>query len=215
MSEKHPLLSIISTSAAFSLATFGALQYVQVTPLESEVAKLKEQLTNQKAQVFVSKEYQELNNNLSLETARREYLEAELEIKVGLESKIARQEIVIKNQKESLDELKKYSNYNELLKSLTKSQSEIESYKKKTSQLQASNEKLKGLVTLRSDLDSLYKQRTKLEEIIACMNDSCQNFYYSAYAEKDFNQAEYEQYNSQLDTINKEITLIMSKLPAI
>ena len=90
MSDKHPFFSIIATSAVFSLAVFGALQYVQVLPLEREVAKQKEQLSIKEKSIKTSSDYQNLNNLHIYEKARAELLQKELNSKVEVEDNLTR-----------------------------------------------------------------------------------------------------------------------------
>jgi len=107
MADKHPFFSVIAISAAFSVAVFGMLQYVQVLPLDREVVKLNERLKNQKDNIKISKEYQEINDLYSQQKARAELLQEELKNRVGIGSDLVKTQIKFDAAQKTITELSK------------------------------------------------------------------------------------------------------------
>ncbi|EGR1041859.1 hypothetical protein DDN11_18530, partial [Vibrio cholerae] len=215
MAGNFNLITLLSTSAVFAAGTFTALQYIQVTPLETEVAVLKEKLSNQKEQVVVSLEYRQLQDEFSRERARRELLESQIEKKNQAVEEAIALRIELSNANEKLEKYINQGDYHLVKDKLTKVNNELHSLNEKYLNLDKEYNALVGYISIRKDFDELKKQKTRLTQIIQCMNKSiCPTIYYTYYL-NEFDQAKYNQFSDELKEVNTQMKLIIDKLPAI
>jgi len=211
MADKHPFFSVIAISTAFSLGVFVALQYVQVIPLEREVAKLKEQLRNQDKKVKISLEYQELNNLYAQKKARSELLEEELKKKSGIESELVKTQLKLESALQIALELKENGNYKQAALELKQTRRNLEQYKEAYENTIEENKSLTKAFSIKKEVGSLVEKRTEIERTIDCMLHGCRWVHLQKY-DKNYEQTAYIQYDSQLKSINKQIEVLYAKL---
>ncbi|CZF78383.1 hypothetical protein GCE9029_00804 [Grimontia celer] len=215
MAGNFNFMTLLSTSVAFAAGTFTALQYIQVTPLETEVAVLKEKLSNQKEQVVVSVEYRQLNDELSRERARSELLESQVKKKNQAVEEAIVLRVELSNAKEKLEKYKKQGDYHLVKQNLEKVNNDLYGLKEKYLKLNKDYKALSGYISLRKDFEELKQQKSRLTQIMQCMNKSaCPTIYYKYYLDK-FEQATYNQFGDELKEVNAQMKLIIDKLPAI
>ena len=85
-SNQHPWIGVFITALAISAAVFGALQFIQVTPLSMENTALKEKLSARSSEITNSKEYRELErayiaSKISYDSLKKSYESSESELK--------------------------------------------------------------------------------------------------------------------------------------
>jgi len=216
VATSNNILSIISSSAVFAATTFAALQYIQVTPLEKEVAVLESKLENQKERVVVSVEYRKLQDALSRESAQRELLESQLADKSSLNEEVVALRIQLKDASKKLQTYQSQNDYNDITRELSSTKQHLVSLNEKYEHLQVEYQNLSTYVSIRKDLEELKSKKHELTSILRCMNKANQcPLQYMTYMINDFDQASYDNFKSELNQVNGSINLILTKLPAI
>ncbi len=179
----HPVFKPISSALTAGAIVFGVVQYLQVVPLERELAKVS--LSGEG--VKLTTEYQQLNELYLQEKARREIAMSE----VATKSK------VLTRNKELEIEVREYETaYND--------------YKEGYEELKARYDKLVVNVGFNQDLNVLKDGKEKFEIILACMTHGCESPFYAKYNKK-YDPVAYEQFKTQLSETNKNINLIYNK----
>lgn len=215
MSGRFNFITLLSTSTAFAVATFSALQYIQVTPLEAKVAVLEEKLKSQKSQILVSVEYRQLQDQLSREKAIRELVEKQLIENKNELNKIPNLLLEIANANEQLEKYKNQNDYYQVKQDLAFTRQQLSALQGRYNKAHSDYKNLQSFISLRQDYDELKEQKNRLTTIIGCMNKaSCPRSYLNYYV-SDFDQAKYEQFRSELREVDSQIRLIIEKMPAI
>lgn len=208
--DKHPFFSVISLSAAFSAAAFVALHYVQVLPLEREVAQLKEQLKNQDKKVKISKEYQDLNSLYVNQKVKAELLQSQLNKKFNIETELTNTQVELRTIRDKLKIYSKYESYPEVVAKLESTKSLLAQYQDAYKEQIEENHKLKKDLSIKSEVAKLLGKKEKIEEKINAMLHGSTYVHLQPYT--TFEQIPYDQLNSQLANVNKQIELLYTKL---
>ena len=208
--DKHPFFSVIALSAAFSGVTFVALQYVQVLPLEREVAQLKEQLKNQDKKVKISKEYQDLNGLYLNQKVKAELLQSQLNQKYNIETELTNTQVELRTIRDKLKIYSKYETYPEVVAKLESTNSLLAQYQDAYKEQIEENHKLKKDLSIKSEVAKLLSKKEEIEEKINAMLHGSTYVHLQPYT--TFEQTAYDQLNSQLANVNKQIELLYTKL---
>lgn len=208
--DKHPFFSVIALSAAFSAAVFVALHYVQVLPLEREVAQLKEQLKDQEKKVKISIEYQDLNGLYVQEKAKVELLQSQLNKKSNVENELTNTQIELRTIQDKLKIYNNYKSYPEVVAKLESSNSLLNQYQEAYKEQIEKNHKLRQDLAIKSEVEKLLNKQENIEEKINAMLHGSKYLHLQSYT--IFKQAAYDQLNSQLANVNKQIELLYTKL---
>jgi len=208
MSDSHPLLKIISTSVFCSGVVFSVVQYMQVMPLERDLATANKKLKSNEEQVKLTNEYQTLNNLYQQEKARYELASKKLQSKSGTEVRNIELQLELRSLKEKLSELDKYDNYGTLVFNLKQANSSLEQYKTANKKYKNGYEALLSKLDLKKDLTSLKKDKKHLETILDCMTHGCTLVPYTYKYDKRYEPIAFAQYKHQLDEANRQISLL-------
>lgn len=212
MAESHPVFKIISASVACAGVVFGIVQYMQVMPLERDLAIANQKLISSKEKVKLTEEYQTLNNLYQEAKARYELTLKELENKSSIEVKNIELKLELKNLSEKLSQFDKYENYDELSSNLEQTKSSLEQYKKAYAEYKDGYESLLSKLDLKEDLASLKKDKKHLETILDCMTHGCNLIPYTYKYDKKYDSVAFEQFKHQLDEANRQISLLYEGL---
>lgn len=208
MADNYWFTKVIPSCVACSGVVFGVIQFMQVTPLQIDLAKLQATIVNKKSLIKTTKEFQSLYFQ---EKTKREFLDEKLKYSARLEVEKKNLEIELTSKSKRLKELDKFSNYEAVELKLSDTESSLSEYKRAYSSLLTENEKLKSHLSLKSELVELNKNKKHLETILDCMNQGCGNFLYLKYSKKN-DPVAFEQYKHQLDETNRQISLLYSAL---
>ena len=209
-SDKHPLFSVIALSLAFSAIAFGALQYVQVTPLEIEVAKFKEQLKEQDRKIKISKSYQDLNNLYAQEKAKVQLYSQQLEEKFKVEVELSKSQVKLATANDKISKYSEYENYHEVVAKLESTKSLLSQYQSAYKDEVSKSTRLEENFSITNEVEKLLKKKEKIEEKIDAMLHG--SVYVQLQKYTTFEQVAYDQLNSQLANVNKHIELLYTKL---
>jgi hypothetical protein len=208
--DRHPFFSVIALSAAFSATVFVALHYVQVLPLEREVAQLKEQLKDQDKKVKISKEYLALSQNYFQEKAKAELFQKQLNMKLNVETELSNTQIKLAAANHKIEKYSKFDNYPEVVAELENTKASLSQYQQAYQKEVADNQQLTKDLSIKDEVSKLLSKREGIEEKIDAMLHGSNFVHLEPYT--TYEQIAYEQLNSQLKSVNKQIELLYVKL---